>query len=230
MKPLIVIPARGGSKGLPGKNIKLLAGKPLIQYTLDAARKIFADDVICVSTDDQMIKTVVENTGLKVPFLRPSHLAGDNAATYEVLLHAINFYEKKGYFPDTLILLQPTSPFRTHHHIKEAMQLFDKDCEMLLSVKITKSNPYFLLREETNEGWLVKSKESNFVRRQDCPTVYEINGAIYIINVADLKSKPLNEFQKTRKYLMDELTSHDIDSQFDWYVAESIVSKWLDDC
>ena len=116
MKHLVVIPARGGSKGVPRKNIKLLAGKPLIQYTIEAARALFADDIICVSTDDIEIKEVVESLGLQVPFLRPNDLASDTAGTYEVLLHALNHYETTGYYPDTLILLQATSPFRTVTH------------------------------------------------------------------------------------------------------------------
>jgi len=127
MNPLVVIPARGGSKGVPGKNIKLLNGKPLINYTIEAAQKVFDDAIICVTTDSQEIKQVVENTtGLKVPFLRPDNLATDNAGTYEVLLHAVDFYERQGYVADTLILLQPTSPFRTDKHIEEAIALFSE--------------------------------------------------------------------------------------------------------
>lgn len=223
MKPLVVIPARGGSKGVPRKNIKLLNGKPLIQYTIEAARGVFADNQICVSTDDQEIKTVVENMGLSVPFLRPKHLASDTAGTYEVLLHAVEFYENKGYYPDTLILLQATSPFRTAQHLQEALALYDTTCEMVVSVKETKSNPYYILREENVQGWLVKSKEGNFISRQDCPKVYELNGAIYIINIDALKSKPLHEFTKMRKFEMDEMSSHDIDNPIDWIVAEALI-------
>ena len=162
MKPLVVIPARGGSKGILRKNIKLLGGKPLIQYTIEAAREVFPDELICVTTDDLEIKEVVERLGLKVPFLRPAELATDEAGTYEVLIHAINYYESQGYYPDTIILLQVTSPFRTGKHIKEALELFDDKCEMVVSVKETKANPYYVLQEENNEGWLVKSKEGNF--------------------------------------------------------------------
>src|SRR6056297_1801952 len=122
MNPLIIIPARGGSKGIPGKNIKELCGKPLIQYTVDAAREIFKDYEICVSTDSSEIKSVVEKLGLKVPFLRPIELATDTASTYDVLLHALNFYENKGYCSDVVILLQATSPFRTSKHIREALK------------------------------------------------------------------------------------------------------------
>lgn len=223
MKPLIVIPARGGSKGVPRKNIKTLHGKPLIQYTIEAARGVFADSQICVSTDNQEIKSVVENIGLLVPFLRPEHLASDTASTYEVLLHALEFYENKGYYPDILILLQATSPFRTAQHLKDSLALYDTTCEMVVSVKETKSNPYYILREENEQGWLVKSKEGNFIRRQDCPKVYELNGAIYIINIEALKSKPLHEFTKVIKYEMDAISSHDIDDSIDWVVAESLM-------
>ncbi|TVL99729.1 MAG: acylneuraminate cytidylyltransferase family protein [Candidatus Brocadia sp. WS118] len=226
MKPLVVIPARGGSKGIPRKNIKKLGEKPLIQYTIEAARQVFDDELICVSTDDPEIKEVVETLGLVVPFLRPAELATDDAGTYEVLLHAVDFYEKeKNNYPDTLILLQVTSPFRTKRHIKEALDLFDKDCEMVVSVKETKSNPYYVLREEDEDGWLVKSKEGNFTRRQDCPKVWEVNGAIYIINIATLKKTPPHQMAKVRKYVMDERSSHDIDSQFDWALAKVLLEN-----
>ncbi len=223
MKPLVVIPARGGSKGVPRKNIKLLNGKPLIQYTIEAAKGVFSDEHICVSTDDEEIKSVVEELGLTVPFIRPKHLASNTAGMYEVLLHAVEFYESKGYYPDILILLQATSPFRAAQHLQEALALYDTTCEMVVSVKETKSNPYYILREENEQGWLVKSKEGNFIRRQDCPKVYELNGAIYIINLEVLKSKPILDFVKMRKYEMDEMSSHDIDNPIDWVVAEALI-------
>ena len=223
INPLVVIPARGGSKGVPGKNIKPLGGKPLIYYTLEAARDVFPDEQILVSTDSEEIKACVEKTGLKLPWLRPAALASDTAGTYEVLLHALDYIESKGYFPDTLILMQATTPFRTAKHIREAMQLYDEETEMVVSVKETKANPYYVLREENEEGWLVKSKEGNFARRQDCPKVYEVNGGIYIMQVSSLKKMHPSQFEKVRKYVMDELTSHDIDSMLDWEVGEMIV-------
>lgn len=227
MKPLVVIPARGGSKGIPRKNIKSLGGKPLIQWTIDEAREVFSDEVICVSTDDIEIKEVVEHNGLKVPFLRPDELATDTAGTYEVLLHAVQFYEEKGYIPDVLILLQPTSPFRTAEHIKEALTLYSDDIEMLVSVKETKANPYYVLREEDEKGFLIKSKESDATRRQDVPKVWELNGAIYIINVNTLKEKHLSQFKKVKKYVMGETSSYDIDTMLDWKLAEMISRKHL---
>lgn len=225
MKPLVVIPARGGSKGIPRKNIKKLNGKPLIQYTIEAARPVFNDEQICISTDDYEIKAIVEGIGLTVPFVRPTQLASDNAGTYEVLLHAIEYYESTGYYPDTLVLLQVTSPFRTSTHIMEALKVYDTDCDMVVSVKATRSNPYYVLLEENKQGWLEKSKPGNFIRRQDCPKVWELNGAIYIIKVATLKNTPLHKMAYVRKYVMDEIASHDIDGPLDWIVAEALISQ-----
>jgi N-acylneuraminate cytidylyltransferase len=225
MKPLIIIPARGGSKGVPRKNIKLLNGIPLIHYTIKAAQQIFENSFICVSTDDTEIKEVAELTSLYVPFLRPKELASDTSGSYEVLLHAVDFYAKQGYEADTLILLQPTSPFRTSKQIEETLKLYYEDIDMVVSVKETKSNPYYSLFEEDKNGFLQKSKESNFIRRQDCPKVWEYNGAIYIINVASLKKQPLSTFKKVVKYEMDDFSSHDIDTLFDWDMAELMIEK-----
>lgn len=224
MKPLVVIPARGGSKGVPRKNIKELGGKPLIYYTIEAARDVFEDKHIIVSTDDEEIKEVVEKIGLKVPFLRPAELATDKAGTQDVLKHAIQHVKDSGYFPDTLILLQPTSPFRTAKHIKEALGLYHKGLDMVVSVKETKSNPYYVLFEENEDGYLRKSKEGNFTRRQDVPKVWEYNGAIYIMNIVSIKDKEIKDFERVKKFEMDEISSHDIDSKFDWSIAEFILN------
>ncbi len=222
---LVVIPARGGSKGVPGKNIKELSGKPLIQYTIDAARDIFEDKDIIISTDSEKIKFSVERLGLNVPFLRPTELATDESGTQDVLLHALSFVESKGLYPETLILLQPTSPFRNAIHIKEALELYNNDLDMIVSVKETKSNPYYILREENSQGFLENSKKGKFIRRQDCPKVWELNGAIYIINVQSLKSQSLNQFTKVKKYVMDEESSIDIDNILDFMWCEFILQK-----
>jgi CMP-N,N'-diacetyllegionaminic acid synthase len=222
---IVVIPARGGSKGVPGKNIKELGGKPLIEYTIDAAREVFDDKKIIVSTDSEKIKTSVESFGLEVPFIRPEELATDECGTQEVLLHTLSFVESKGLYPETLVLLQATSPFRNATQIKEALKLYNNELDMVVSVKETKANPYYVLREENSNGFLVNSKKGKFTRRQDCPEVWEINGAIYIINVKSLKSKQISEFVKVKKYVMDEASSHDIDSVLDWSVAEVMVNE-----
>jgi len=223
MKPLVIIPVRGGSKGISNKNIKKLNGKPLIQYTLEAAMQVFDVENICISTDSFEIKELVERNGVQVPFMRPKELATDTASTYDVLLHALDFYESKGFYPDFVVLLQATSPFRTSIHIKEALELYDENIDMLVSVKETKSNPYYVLFEEDKTGWLTKSKPGNFIRRQDCPKVWEYNGAIYIINPSSLKEKSLSEFRKVKKYEMDEASSLDLDTTIDWLLAESLM-------
>ncbi|WKV11364.1 acylneuraminate cytidylyltransferase family protein [Marivirga harenae] len=225
MKPLVVIPARGGSKGVPRKNIKDLGGKPLIYYTIEAAREVFEDKHILVSTDDEEIKEVVEKTGLKVPFIRPKELATDTAGTQEVLKHAIKFSEDNGYFPDTLVLLQPTSPFRTGEHLKKAIDLYHDNIDMVVSVKETKSNPYYLLFEENEEGYLEKSKEGNFTRRQDVPKVWEYNGAVYVININSLEKSRMNQFNRILKFEMSQKSSHDIDDLIDWLIAEKLLDE-----
>lgn len=225
MKTLVVIPARGGSKGVPGKNIKMLDSKPLIQYTIDAAKSVFIDNEIIVSTDSESIKDVVTKYGTDVPFLRPKNLATDNSGTYEVLLNAIEYMESKEVFNDVLVLLQPTSPFRTGKHIKEALDMFNYDLDMVVSVKETSSNPYYVLKEENKLGFLENSKIGKFKTRQECPKVWELNGAIYIININSLKKNPMNEFTKVKKYVMDETSSHDIDTMLDWSIAELLIKK-----
>lgn len=228
MNILVIIPARGGSKGIPGKNIKPLGGKPLICYTIDVARAIVDDAHICVSTDDDQIIRIVEQYGLSVPFIRPAELATDTAGSYGVLLHALNFYESKGEHFDAVILLQVTSPFRTANHVHEALNLYNKDLDMVVSVKETDSNPYFLCFEEDAEGMLHISKgDGHYTRRQNCPPVYEYNGAIYIINPKSLKSMPLSKFTKCRKYVMDKEHSVDLDNMMDWMIAEYLIINKL---
>ncbi|MDD7461673.1 MAG: acylneuraminate cytidylyltransferase family protein [Prevotellaceae bacterium] len=228
MKSLIIIPARGGSKGIPGKNIKELAGKPLLNYTIELARKLAADEDICLSTDDLDIVNVAESCGLKVPFLRPANLATDYIGTYEVLLHALNFYEEQGHFYEKIILLQNTSPFRKKEQVEEALRLYTPEIDMVVSVKEVTANPYYNCFEEDGNGFLQISKGSgDFIRRQDVPKAYEYNGAIYIINPASLKEKTLGKFTKRVKYVMDEISSVDLDTMTDWMYAEFLIKEKL---
>lgn len=228
MKVLVIIPARGGSKGIPHKNIKPLNGKPLIHYTIDVARGIVKDEDICVSTDDADIIKCVEDYGLKVPFVRPAELATDTAGTYEVLLHALDFYEKQGKEYDVVLLLQNTSPFRSVQHVKEALELYRSDIDMVVSVNETKTNPYYNCFEDDTEGFLKKTLDSTmFVRRQDAPKTYEYNGAIYIINPVQLKKMPLGKFTRRIKYVMDDIHSVDLDNMMDWKFAEFIMKEDL---
>jgi CMP-N,N'-diacetyllegionaminic acid synthase len=224
---LVVIPARGGSKGVPGKNIKSLGGKPLIGYTIDVARHFFADADICVSSDDEDIIDTVERSGLEVPFRRPAELAQDATANHEVLLHALDFFLAKGKKYDTVIMLQPTSPFRTVKHLGEAIELYTKEIDMVVSVTETAANPYYTVFEEAASGFLIQSKPSEYVTRQECPAVYAYNGAIYIINVDTLRQKPLRKFEKIVKYKMEEIYSADIDTPLDWMWCEFLLSSGL---
>ena len=227
-KILCVIPARGGSKGIPYKNIKKLNGKPLIIYSIEIARKIFEDTDICVTTDDQQIIDVIESCGMNVPFVRPQYLATDHATTQEVLKHALCFYEQKGLIYDIVLLLQPTSPFRLKRHIEEAISLYTNNCDMVVSVKEASANPYYNLFEENEFGYLYISKGSgDFTRRQDAPTVWEYNGSIYVINSKSLKNDEFNNFSRKIKYPMDNLYSIDIDTPLDWEIAEYLLKKGI---
>jgi len=219
---LFVIPARGGSKGIPGKNIKPLNGKPLICYAIDVARSFTSDDNICVTTDSDSIISVVEEYNLPVPFKRPPTLATDESGIYEALLHALDHYKSKTY--DTMVLLQPTSPFRTAAQVANALELYDNSLDMVVSVHESKFNPYFNLFEEEN-GLLRKSKPGTYVRRQDCPPVYAYNGAIYIINISSLLNQPISSFQKIKKFIMDDESSLDLDNPVDWLIAETLIKK-----
>ncbi len=228
MKSLVIIPARGGSKGIPHKNIKEFNGKPLIYYAIDVAREIVEDSDICVTTDDADIIGTVEEYGLKVPFKRPDYLATDTCGTYEVLLHALEHYENTGRHYDNIILLQCTSPFRNTKHVRDALTLYDDNCDMVVSVTEAKANPYYNCFEESDDGYLKVSKGNGEIhRRQDCPKAWEYNGAIYIINPNSLKKEQLSKFKKVRKYEMDSLHSIDLDTPLDWEIAEFIATKTI---
>lgn len=222
MNFLVVIPARGGSKGLPGKNIRLFCGKPLIYYSIDVARQLVDDVNICISTDDVDIKNAVEKYGLEVPFLRPAILASDTATTNDVLIHAINYYEFKGRSYDVIVLLQPTSPLRTIQHVKEAISLYDENCDMVVSVK--ESHSATVLCHENLNGFLQNSLV-NTTRRQDTPAYYEYNGAVYVINVKSLLKKGMTNFECKKKYVMPLINSIDIDSQLDFDFAEFLLGN-----
>jgi N-acylneuraminate cytidylyltransferase len=224
---LFLIPARGGSKGIPHKNIKPLAGKPLIHYSIEYARLFTSDDNICLSTDDPKIIECAKEIGLEVPFRRPAEYSTDTASSFEVMKHATRFYEERGLKYSKLILLQPTSPFREKQHLMEAFEVFDDKTEVVVSVYEVKHNPYFNLYEESDNGLLTISKgDGQFTRRQDCPPVYAFNGSIYIFDVERLKfSNSFKDFTKIKKYVMSENFSVDLDSPKDWEWAELVVNK-----
>lgn len=226
MKTLYVIPARGGSKGIPHKNIKPLAGKPLIGYSIDVARQLAADDDICLTTDDPDIAATAESMGLNVPFLRPASLATDTCGTYEVLIHALDFYRDRGIDYDTLVLLQPTSPMRTADDVRAALAIYSPDIDMVVTVKEAASNPYYNCYETDNDGFLHISKgDGGYTRRQDAPKVWEYNGAVYVINVESLRRMPLSAFTRRRMSVMPAERSVDLDTPVDWLIAEKLIEN-----
>jgi CMP-N,N'-diacetyllegionaminic acid synthase len=222
---LFLITARGGSKGIPGKNIKALGNKPLINYAIDLARKFVSDEYICLSTDSKEIAEVAEANGLKIPFLRPDELAGDLTGSYEVIKHAIDFYSNKLQF-DKVVLLQPTSPLRLKKHVEACLKKWDKACEMVVSVKSTKANPYQLLFIENKEGYLEKVIKGNDTeRRQDLPKVFQLNGAVYVYSVKALNEKHIRNFTRINYSEMPEVNSVDIDELLDWQWAEFLLEN-----
>ena len=223
---LVVIPARSGSKGIPGKNIKKLHGKPLINYTIEAAKEIFENSQVIVSTDDKEIAEIAASHGANIPFLRPKELAQDDSSTRDVILHLVDYFERKKSMPSVIVLLQVTSPIRNSKHLNEALDLFfHKDCDMVVSVTESKTSPYFNLYEENKEGYLQKSKDGAFTRRQDVPPVYEYNGAIYIFKTKSIVESEMKDFEKITKYVMSKNDSVDIDDEVDWKIAEYILTK-----
>ncbi len=224
---LFVIPARGGSKGIPGKNIKPLNGKPLIGYSIEVAREFANDDDICLTTDDTHIADVAEaQFGLKVPFLRPAALATDKSGTYGVLIHALDYYASLGRDFDTIVLLQPTSPFRTAADVRKAISLYSPDVDMVVTVKEAATNPYYNAFEEDEQGFLHISKgDGRYTRRQDAPKVWEYNGAVYVINVTSLRKMTLGEFPRRRLCEMSADHSVDLDTPIDWLIAETLIKQ-----
>lgn len=226
MRILYLIPARKGSKGLPGKNTKLLGGKPLIEYSIDfALTNLKNDDELCISTNDEAVIGIAKSKGISIPFIRPEELATDNASSHDVIIHAINHYEKLNKTFDAVLLLQPTSPFRIQEDLIQLRNEFDKFTDMIVSVKIVKENPYFVLFEENKEGFLVKSRSKNFDSRQECPKFYFINGSMYLINIESIKNSKIVDFKKIKKFIMTDDLSLDIDTAFDFDFAEYLLIK-----
>lgn len=221
MRILFLIPARKGSKSLPGKNTKLLGNKSLIEYSIEfALNNMKFEDELCISTNDEAVIAIAESKGVSVPFIRPEELANDKASSHDVIIHAINHYEKLNQTFDAVLLLQPTSPFRIQDDFTNLTKEYSDDIDMVVSVKLTKENPYFTLFEQNSEGFLNKSKIGNFERRQDCPNVYAFNGSLYLINIKSIKKSRIAELEKIKKIIMPDERSVDIDTYADWALAE----------
>lgn len=224
-KVLAIIPARGGSKGVKDKNIISLNGKPLISYTIDAAKKSKYIDDIVLSTDSQRIADVAIKYGAKVPFFRPAELATDRSKTIDCVLHAINYLRNEGRFFDTLILLQPTSPLRSKEDIDCALEEYVKNgYKSLASISQVKEHP--ILIRCINENGELNSllNENSTVRRQDLPIYYRINGSIYINDIDEINE--LTSFNDNIiPFIMDPSHSIDIDDPIDLIITDYLLRK-----
>lgn len=221
---LCVIPARGGSKTLPGKNIRELAGKPLIAWSIDEARKSEYIDRIIVSTDDEIIADIAQRHGAEIPFLRPDELATDEATTIDVMIHAINYLPEKYEY---VVLLQPTSPLRSVSDIDRLISLcLTSNARSATTVtKVGKPLDWiYTINEQKQLGSFMKS-ENSITRRQDSQSFYQLNGAVYVNEV--------NSLLKDKKFItgstvaseMPDYKSIDIDTELDFIIAEQILDK-----
>lgn len=232
MKPLFIIPARGGSKGIPHKNIKPLGARPLIAWTIDVAREVSArfglsDEHILLSTDSDGIAAVAEQCGLAVLYRRPAALATDTAGSREMMLDAMDYAAARGVDFDCVVLLQPTSPFRTADDVLGCMKLYEeRRPDMAVSVKEASANPYYNCFEtDERTGALHISKgEGLYTRRQDVPKAWEFNGAVYVINPASLRAMPMGAFPMRLPYAMPAERSVDLDTPLDWAIAEAMLA------
>ena len=218
-KVLALIPARGGSKGIPHKNIIDLCGRPLIEYSISAARSSKYIDRVIVSTDDAEIAKVSGESGADVPFLRPAELAGDNSRTVDAVLHAINQLKAQGEEYHILVLLQPTQPLRTSEDVDKAIEKFiESNCQDLVSVSPVDDNP-LLIRSIENDKLIPLINASSTCRRQDMPAYYRVNGCIYI-NLIDELNESTSFNDNTVPFVMSREHSVDIDEMKDLYIAE----------
>ncbi len=225
IKPLYIIPARGGSKGIPGKNIIDLCGKPLIAYTIDAALQVASPDRILLSTDSDVIAEVAAQCGLPTDYRRPKALATDTAGSREVILDAMDYADKIGLEYNAVVLLQPTSPLRTSVDILSALQLYSTDIDMVVTVCESRANPYYNCFETDDNGYLHISKGEGLIsRRQDALHAWEYNGAVYVINPESIRKMSLGEFPRRVPSVMPLERSIDIDSPLDLAIARYMLN------
>ncbi|RPI73831.1 MAG: acylneuraminate cytidylyltransferase family protein [Desulfobacteraceae bacterium] len=222
---LCLIPARGGSKGLPGKNIKPLAGKPLLAYTIEHAKKSKYIDRVVLSTDDQAIAQVALANGAEVPFMRPKKLGGDRVGTIDVLLHGMDWIEKNEKYDFTVLVnLHVTTPLRTSGDIDACIELlFREKADNVFSVTDAHRNPYFNMVEIGPGGKVRLVKKGSFTSRQAAPRVFDMNASIYVWRKKVLKNKKSLFLPNTRIYRMPKERSVDIDDALDFKVAEMLM-------
>lgn len=221
-KNIAIIPARSGSKGLPDKNVKLLNGKPLIAYTIEAAIKSGCFEKVIVSTDSQNYAQIAEKYGAEIPFLRSEQNSQDTSSSWDVCIEVLEKIEEKF---DTVVLLQPTSPLRKDFHIKKSLNLFyENKAEAVVSATKTDHPIEWCshLPEDLSLENFIK-KENKHKRRQELPPSYRLNGAIYIMKAKSLKSQMDLYTKNCYAYIMEEKYSIDIDHEIDFLMAETIL-------
>jgi CMP-N,N'-diacetyllegionaminic acid synthase len=213
---IAIIPARGGSKGIPRKNIRMFDGKPLMCWVIDAALQSNMFEMVIVSTDDEEICEIAKSYGATVPFLRPKELAEDTSPTIDVIIDLLKV------FPEFEVgtLLQPTSPLTTSTDIRKSIALMEKlKSDSLVSVVKTKSHPQLLFSLQQDMSMRPLSTESPVSRRQELPDVFALNGAIYNFSIPWLLEKRTLISDGTVGYEMSREKSIDIDDEFDWAMA-----------
>jgi len=223
---LAVITARGGSKGIPQKNIRALLDKPLIAYSIQAALQSRTLTKIIVSTDDETIADVSKQYGADVPFLRPKHLASDTATSLSVLQHAVRYLEEKENFPANIIVcLQPTSPLRSAEDIDQAVTLcLSSGADSVVSLCQVEHHPYWMKKVVAGSVYpLMEIDDEKYPRRQDLPPVYQLNGAIYVTRRKVLLEEERLLGKHTLAYIMPQERSIDIDTPLDLKLAELIM-------
>jgi CMP-N,N'-diacetyllegionaminic acid synthase len=226
-----IIPARSGSKRLPGKNIKLLAGKPLINWTIEAAISSNIFSRIIVSTDSEEIAEVAREAGADIPWLRPDHLATDTSTSFDVVEHAVNTLQAENEVFDAIMVLQPTSPFRSLASIRKAAELFESFHQerSIVSVGPAPAHPAWCNFRD-DDGKLLPCLEtptdSRLLRSQDLEPVYVYNGLIYMSSVWSLMQHKAILSPNTYSLVIDdEIENIDIDNGFDWLFAEFAAQK-----
>lgn len=222
---LAVIPARGGSKGVPGKNIKMLQGQPLIAYTIKAAIESNIFEKVIVSTDSKEIANIALYYGAEVPFLRPEEISGDLTSSDDVILHALFCMRQQGHQYSEICKLQATSPLRNSEHLREAYSLFhEKNADFLVSVCECEHSPLWsgVIGEDLRLDNFI-SDEVKRSCRQDLPTYYRLNGAIYMGKVEEFEINKNFLGKNCIAYIMEQEASIDIDNQLDFQMAEIMI-------
>ena len=228
MRILALITARGGSKRIPRKNIRCLAGQPLINWTIQAAKEISDICEIFVSTDDDEIAETSRNAGASAPWLRPAELATDMALSIDVCIHALDWYEKEYGNVDGLLLLQPTSPFRRRASIIKGISLFkEHKFKPVIGMSHVRDHPLHCFKIEGNHIRPIVDGNGLNMRSQDLPEAYVVNGAFYLITAAELRN--------SRTFFTDNVVplvfenpeeGIDIDTDWDWLIAELIAQNF----